>query len=156
VLDFLRKEWGSTTQAYGGRLHSVDRHQGFVALQGGDRPVGLLTYRIRRRDWEISTLKSVVEGAGVGSALIGAAKDAAAAAGRRCLVAFSTNDNRRALRFYEKRGFSVVAVHRGAVDDARRRLKPKIPLLGNDGIRIRDEIELELVLGEGRRAMGES
>jgi GNAT superfamily N-acetyltransferase len=145
VVDFLCEEWGSTTQAYGGRLHSVDRHQGFLALQGG-RPVGLLTYRIRRRDWEISSLKSLVEGEGVGSALIAAVWDAATAARRRCLVVFTTNDNRHALDFYQKLGFSLVAVHRNAVDDARRRLKPKIPLVGYDGIPIRDEIELEMVL----------
>lgn len=36
----------------------------------------------------------------------------------------------------------LVAVHRKAVDEARR-LKPEIPLIGNDGIPIRDEIELE-------------
>jgi GNAT superfamily N-acetyltransferase len=155
VLNFLRKEWGSTTQAYGGRLHHVDRHQGFVALQG-DRWVGLLTYRIKRREWEISSLRSLIEGAGVGSALIAAVRKAAAAAGCMCLRVFTTNDNTRALRLYEKRGFSLVVVHRNAVDDARRRLKPKIPLVSNDGVRIRDEIELEMVLGEGRRAMGES
>lgn len=45
VLDFLRKEWGSPVQAYGGRLHHVDRHPAFVAVMGDER-VRLLTYRI--------------------------------------------------------------------------------------------------------------
>jgi ribosomal protein S18 acetylase RimI-like enzyme len=145
VLNFLRKEWGSTTQAYGGRLRHVDRHPGFVALQG-DKPVGLLTYRIDGDECEISSLKSPVESVGAGSALVAAVWDAATAARRRCLVVFTTNDNRHALDFYQKLGFSLVAVHRNAVDDARRRLKPKIPLVGYDGIPIRDEIELEMVL----------
>jgi len=151
VVSFLREEWGSTTQAYGGRLHHVDGHRGFVALQE-ERPVGLLTYRIRRREWEISSLKSLIESIGVGSALIAAVRDAAEAAGCRSLWVITTNDNTRALRFYQKRGFSLVAVHPGAVERARRDLKPEIPLVGNDGIPIRDEIKLEMLLGEGRKA----
>ncbi len=51
----------------------------------------------------------------------------------------------RALRFYQKRGFVLVAVHRDAVAAARA-LKPEIPLIGEDGIPIRDELELELAL----------
>ena len=50
-----------------------------------------------------------------------------------------------ALGFYQKRGFRLVAVHPGAVNESRK-LKPEIPLIGNDGIPIRDEIELEIVL----------
>jgi len=48
----------------------------------------------------------------------------------------------RALHFYQKRGFALVAVHRGAVDRARA-LKPAIPTLGFGGIPLHDEIELE-------------
>jgi ribosomal protein S18 acetylase RimI-like enzyme len=145
VVDFLREQWGGTAQVYRGRLHHVDEHAGFVALQG-DKPVGLLTYRIDRDECEISTLKSPVEGVGAGSALIAAVKDAAAAAGCRRLWVITTNDNTRALRFYQKRGFSFVAVHRHAVEEARRHLKPDIPLVGVDGIPMRDEIELEMAL----------
>jgi hypothetical protein len=36
----------------------------------------------------------------------------------------------------------------GAVDEARARLKPSIPTVGNDGIPIRDEIDLVLELSE--------
>ena len=38
-----------------------------------------------------------------------------------------------ALRFYQKRGFMLVAVHRNALELSRK-LKPEIPLIGNDGI----------------------
>jgi hypothetical protein len=56
----------------------------------------------------------------------------------------TTNDNLDALRFYQRRGLRLVAVHAGAVDEARR-LKPEIARVGEYGIPIRDEIELELV-----------
>lgn len=40
----------------------------------------------------------------------------------------------------------MVAVHRGAIDEARQ-IKPSIPLIGEHGIAIHDEVELELRLG---------
>jgi len=49
-----------------------------------------------------------------------------------------------ALRFYQKRGFVLVKVHRNSLEFARK-LKP-VPLIGADGIPLRDEIELEMVL----------
>ncbi len=39
----------------------------------------------------------------------------------------------------------LVAVHRGAIDAARA-IKPQVPLVGEDGIEIHDELELELQL----------
>jgi hypothetical protein len=52
-----------------------------------------------------------------------------------------------ALRFYQRRGFRLAALHPGAVDDSRTRLKPEIPELGDYGIPIRDELELEQEIG---------
>ena len=54
----------------------------------------------------------------------------------------TTNDNVDALRFYQRRGFTLVALHRGAMEQSRR-LKPSIPEVGAHGIPIRDELELE-------------
>jgi hypothetical protein len=59
----------------------------------------------------------------------------------------TTNDNLDALRFYQRRGFRLAALHRGAVDDSRARLKPQIPPIGDHGIKLRDELELEKVPG---------
>jgi hypothetical protein len=58
----------------------------------------------------------------------------------------TTNDNLDAIRFYQRRGMRLVAVHRGAVDEARR-IKPSIPLIGEHGIPIHDELEFEIALG---------
>lgn len=61
------------------------------------------------------------------------------------VVLFTTNDNLHALRFYQKRGFDMVQIHRNAVEQART-LKPEIPLIGMDNIPLRHEIELEMLL----------
>jgi hypothetical protein len=78
-----------------------------------------------------------------GTALIEAAGQLARQ--QRCarLRVITTNDNVDALRFYQRRGFCLVTVHRGAVDRSRARLKPEIPSVGAYGILVRDEIELE-------------
>jgi hypothetical protein len=62
-----------------------------------------------------------------------------------CKRLITTNDNLNALRFYQKRGLALVAVHRNALEESRR-IKPEIPLIGSDGIPLRDEIELEIML----------
>jgi DNA-3-methyladenine glycosylase I len=105
----------------------------------------LVTYRIEGEACEIVSLDSTIETIGIGSALIQAVRDTAASAGCKRLWLVTTNDNMAALRFYQKRGFVLVAVHRNALDESRR-LKPEIPLVGIDGIPLRDEIELELSL----------
>jgi len=54
----------------------------------------------------------------------------------------TTNDNLAALRFYQRRNFNLVKIYPNAIRFVRK-LKPGIPLIGNDGIPLRDEIELE-------------
>jgi ribosomal protein S18 acetylase RimI-like enzyme/adenylylsulfate kinase-like enzyme len=144
ALGLLRDKWGSELVVT--RRGSCDASQlpGFVALVHGS-PSGLLTYRLEGESCEIVTLDSRLEGLGVGSALIEAVRKHAASRGCRRLHLTTTNDNLRALRFYQRRGFTIAGLYPGAVKAARL-LKPEIPLHGNDGIEIRDEIELEMVL----------
>jgi GNAT superfamily N-acetyltransferase len=113
-----------------------------------DELAGVLSYEVRSVECEIVTLYVTQRWAGVGSALVRAVADVATAAGcRRCWVV-TTNDNVDALRFYQRRGFHLTTIRCGAVDEARRFLKPGIPLTGEYGIPLRDELELarDLVL----------
>jgi ribosomal protein S18 acetylase RimI-like enzyme len=110
---------------------------GFVAEEEAD-PVGLLTYVLEGDACEIVTIDAFEQGRGVGSALIGAVKGL----GARRLWLITTNDNVHAQRFYERQGFTLVAVDEGAVGRARS-AKPEIPLVGNDGVEIQDELEYE-------------
>ncbi|MDZ4064196.1 MAG: GNAT family N-acetyltransferase, partial [Coriobacteriia bacterium] len=57
----------------------------------------------------------------------------------------TTNDNRTAQDFYRKRGWAQSAVYPGAVREARI-LKPEIPLVGEQGTPIEDEIEFECAI----------
>jgi ribosomal protein S18 acetylase RimI-like enzyme len=144
IARLLEEHWHSTKVVTRGRMHYADELPGFIAVQE-DKPVGLVTYRIDGGECEIVTMDSWVGGVGIGSALIDAVKDIAVSAKCKRLWLITTNDNTAALRFYQKRGFSLVAVHRNALEQSRR-LKPEIPLVGIDDIPLRDEIELELLL----------
>jgi GNAT superfamily N-acetyltransferase len=140
----IDERWASTRIVTRGRLHFTSELPSFAAIQDG-RPIGLVIYRIEGCECEIVTMNSLAEGIGVGSALLNAVKSIAASAKCRRLWLVTTNDNTYALRFYQKRGFQIVAVHRNALERSRK-LKPEIPLEGVDGIPIRDEIELEIAL----------
>jgi len=144
VASLMEEWWDGLEMVTRGRVHRVDELPGFVAMLE-DKPTGLVTYRIDGNECEIVTMNSLVEGRGIGSALIDAAKNIATSAGCKRLWVGTTNDNTAALRFYQKRGFLLAAIHRDAVEESRK-LKPEIPYIGNDGIPIRDEIELEMVL----------
>jgi GNAT superfamily N-acetyltransferase len=106
---------------------------------------GMLMY-VPGQDWqqcEILTLHAGEQWHGAGTALIEAAGHLARRQGCTRLWVITTNDNVDALRFYQRRGFCLVRVHRGAVDRSRSSLKPEIPPMGTYGIPLRDEIELE-------------
>ena len=143
VRETLRELWGETVVSRGA-VHNPTALPGFVAEEGGER-VGLLTYRIDGADCEVVTIDAFPAGAGAGTALLDAAAAAARDAGCGRVWLITTNDNLRALRFYQRRGFRLVAVHPDALERSRE-LKPSIPEIGLDGIPLRDELELELTL----------
>lgn len=127
-----------------GKIHEIKQLPGFIAHNSSDR-LGLLTYLISNGDIEIVTLDSLVENIGVGTALISQARSLAEQAACQRIWLITTNDNMPALHFYQKRGFRLVTVHQNALDYSRT-LKPEIPLIGLEGIPLRDEIELEIIL----------
>src|SRR6185369_2480470 len=116
-----------------------------VAETADGQLLGMLTY-VPGRNWqqcEILTLHADEQWRGAGTALVEAAARLARRQGCARLWVITTNDNVDALRFYQRRGFCLVSVHRGAVDRSRASLKPEIPAVGAYGIPLRDEIELE-------------
>ncbi|MBP2020035.1 ribosomal protein S18 acetylase RimI-like enzyme [Symbiobacterium terraclitae] len=135
------EEWGGTTMVTRGRVHRLADLAGLIAREG-DARVGAATFRIEGAECELLSLNASGRGRGVGTALLRAVEAAAREAGCGRVWLITSNDNLDALRFYRRRGYRLVAVHAGAIDEARR-AKPSIPLIGNHGIPIHDELELE-------------
>ena len=144
-IESFLAEHGSTRVARRGEVVRPIDHPMLIAEADG-APAGLLTWIVSGGACEILTLHATRQWAGAGSALIEAVRAVAAERGCSRLWVLTTNDNVDALRFYQRRGFRFAELRAGAVDDSRRRLKPEIPVVGEYGIPIRDEIELELQL----------
>ena len=158
VAHFLDERWGTTQIVSRGKAVYGHLLPGFMAERSGaeveedvseeDRQaenIGLITVHIGEKACEITTLDSLDESMGVGSALVKAVENWAQEAGIKRLWLVTTNDNLEALKFWQKRGYVLVSVHRNAIADARR-IKPQIPITGLNGITIRDEIELEKLM----------
>jgi GNAT superfamily N-acetyltransferase len=154
VIELLRERWASEVQIVNGKARDASLLEGFVAELDGE-PVGLATYETRGSACELVTLDSLHEGAGAGSALVAAVANAAWRDGCKTVSVVTTNDNVRALAFYQRRGFVLSALRLRAVEKARK-LKPEIPELGRFDIPIRDEIELTLDLARHAAAASES
>lgn len=142
----IRERWGDEIVVAHGVVYRPAELSGFVAFEAGEqRAVGLITYVIQKNACEIVTLDSLIERKGIGSRLIDAVRETAEQEGCDRLWLITTNDNLNALRFYQKYGFHLAALHKNVVEKERA-LKPSIPLTGEFGIPIRDELELEIKL----------
>lgn len=137
--------WGEPVVARRGELVDLTRLPAVVAVLDGKR-AGLAAYAVRGDECEVVSITSLVEGRGVGRALLDAIRNAAVEAGCRRLWVVTTNDNTRALRFFQRWGFDLVAFRHGAVAEARRTLKPGISERGACGIPLAHELEFELLL----------
>jgi ribosomal protein S18 acetylase RimI-like enzyme len=139
-----KENWGDEFVVAHGVIYYPDSLDGFVALDD-DKWVGEITYTFSGNECEIVSLDSARQGMGVGTMLIHKVIEEAREKDCGRIFLITTNDNLNALGFYQKRGFELVAVHRGAINNSRK-IKPGIPLIGANNIPLRDEIELEMIL----------
>ena len=139
-----KENWGDEFVVAHCVIYYPDSLDGFVALDD-DKWVGEITYTFSGNECEIVSLDSARQGMGVGTMLIHKVIEEAREKDCGRIFLITTNDNLNALGFYQKRGFELVAVHRGAINDSRK-IKPGIPLIGANNIPLRDEIELEMIL----------
>jgi ribosomal protein S18 acetylase RimI-like enzyme len=140
----MGEQWGTTRIVSRGQLKDVLEVGLLIGLDGDER-LGLAAWHVRDGECEVVALYSPVPGRGAASALLHAVADRGREAGCSRMWLITTNDNVAALRFYQRWGLQLVAVHVRAMDETRR-LKPEVPEMGLDGIPLRDEIELELPL----------
>ena len=144
VKEFIQRLWYDERVVANGKLFSPSALPGIISY---DRKtiIGLITYIIEGDTCQIITLNSLVQGWGLGTVLVDAVRAAAVAAKCSRLMLLVNNDNITAFRFFQKRGFNLVAVHRNALEKARE-VKPMIPAEGYNGIPMRDEMEMEVML----------
>ena len=139
-----KENWGDEFVVAHGVIYYPDTLDGFIALDG-DEWIGEITHTFSEHECEIVSLDSARERMGVGTMLIHKVVEEARQKDCRRIFLITTNDNLNALGFYQKRGFELVAVHRGAVNESRK-IKPNISMIDANNIPLRDEIELEMLL----------
>lgn len=142
---FIELRWGPAVVAHDTVFHPAGL-PGFLAWVPAEPLAGLLTYEVRGDVLEIVTLNAVRQWAGTGTALVEAAVAEAASRGCSEVRLTTTNDNLDGLRFYQRRGFRLAGLRPGAVGQSRK-LKPQIPLTGEYGIPLRDELDLVHLIG---------
>ncbi len=140
VLELVQNRWGSDFIVSKGKKHFISDLDGFIVLEN-EEIKGLITYSIEGTECEIVSLDSFKENLGIGEELIKLVETEAGKAGCKRIWLITTNDNTRALRFYQKRGFVIENIHLNAIKESRK-IKPQIPERGFGGIPILHEIEL--------------
>jgi GNAT superfamily N-acetyltransferase len=138
VVDLLTRRWTSPEILIEGEMIDASRLPGFLAEDDGEI-VGLVTLIQREKEWEILTLDSLSRWSGVGTLLLNAVVGTAVERGIRRLMIRTSNDNLDAFRFYQRRGFRLEKLVPGAIDEERK-IKPEIPMTGEYGIPIHDEV----------------
>ncbi len=141
VAEFFVKQWGSPKMVVSSGVYDCSVLDGFAALDGKGDIIGLITFDRKETEVEIISLDSLVEGRGIGSMLLECTEQLAHAEHIKQMTLLTTNDNLNALKFYQKRGYRLNRIFPGAVAEARK-IKPSIPLIGDHGIPLRDELQL--------------
>lgn len=141
----IKEEWAGPLIVSKGHVWDTSVLPGFVAVDDDDCLYGAATYRLENDECEITTLNSLKENQGVGTALLNTVINIAKDNQCRRVWLITTNDNGRAIRFYQRFGFSLKEVHINSMEISRK-LKPSIPLVGMEGIPLSHEFEFEIVL----------
>lgn len=117
---------------------------GFVAVYD-EKIVGFLLYEIINTNCEIIVFEVFEKFQGTGTQILDKLKSMARSKGCNRLFLMTTNDNLDALRFYQRRGFHISAIHIDSIKESRK-IKPSIGFTGDHEIPLRDEIDLEMGL----------
>ena len=146
INNFILKRWLSLRMILRGKIVDLKNIDGFY-IEDKNNIIAVITYRIVGFSLEIISLDSVYENKGIGSLLINKIKAFANECNLKNIIVIITNDNLRALGFYQRRGFVLNKVFFDSIKQARK-LKSEIPIKNKNGILIRDEIELKFVLSK--------
>lgn len=146
-LDWIKKlfidNWGSDFIVSRGKIQKPENLRGVIAEENGEK-VGLATIHIENNEMELVTIDSLKPGKGIGTIILNEVVNVAKKENVRRLWLIATNDNMNALKFYQKNNFHLVKIYPNALEESRK-IKPEIPEIGEDGIPLRDEIELEIL-----------
>lgn len=139
-----RLHFGSGKMIVHGAVFSIAEEEGFIAMVDRKR-VGAVTLKKDEESCEIVFLDALESREDIFTSLLEGAERWSRGCGCTRLIGTTTNDNTDALCIYQQYGFHLSILRMDAVTASRKK-KPEIPETGDNGISIRDELELELEL----------
>lgn len=144
ISHLFQQHWGSLEMVTSKGVYPIDQLKGIAAVEEGEIK-GFLTYTVESDHIEIISLDSFDEKKGIGTELLRVLENHTKTLRLSIVQLITTNENIHALRFYQKRGYRIINIVRDGVIEARKR-KPSIPLIGQNGIPVFDELVLTKVL----------
>jgi N-acetylglutamate synthase-like GNAT family acetyltransferase len=144
IRELFIQKWAGDLMIIRGKAYQLEELSGYIA-ELSNKKVGLITFRVTGQKLEITSLNSLLEKKGVGSTLVNKVLNFAKTRRLKSIRLITTNDNLNAIGFWQKRGFKLLRIYPDSLEMARK-LKPALPFVGENGIPLRDEIELEMKL----------
>jgi GNAT superfamily N-acetyltransferase len=145
LAQLVAETWGSPMIVSREVLHDIRELSCLLAVDPSDgRWLGIAGYRFEGSECELVLLEAFERYRGIGGKLLAAVAELARHSNSRRLWLVTTNANVDAIRFYQRRGMRLARVWVDAVTRARQHLKPEIPMVGDYGISITDELEFEI------------
>jgi ribosomal protein S18 acetylase RimI-like enzyme len=144
VHQFMKEKWGGEPLLIHGKKYypSSGNLEGFLLFDDSKDIKGFLIYDTKGSEYEIIVFEVFDKFKGLGTKLLDEFIRVAKAAGHKKVIVMTTNDDLDALRFYQRRGFVITGIAINIFEQARK-IKPRIPELGDYNIPIRDEILME-------------
>lgn len=144
VNHLIKENWAGPVIVTKGIAHDTSNSKGFVSVEN-QTITGYILYEFQASKCEILVLESKNQNRGIGTALIEMVKSVAKENNCTRIWLITTNDNIHAIRYYQTHGFDLEAVHINAIKKSRE-LKPSIPLIGDNDIPIKHELEFSITI----------
>ncbi len=144
IKELMNKYWGGEPLVIRAKNYYPSKLEGIFAFSQ-EEIIGFLFFDVQGESCEIIVFEVFKKFRGTGTKMLEKIKDIANDKGCNRIFLMTSNDNLDALRFYQRRGFHICTIHFDSVKESRK-LKPGIPMIGDHGIPMRDEIDLELLL----------
>lgn len=144
ISHLMKQHWGGEPLIIRSKKYYPSKLDGIFATKD-NQTIGFLFYDIQNTSCEIVVFEVFDKFKGIGTQLLEKLKIIAKEKSCARIYLMTTNDSLDALRFYQRRGFHICGIHIDSIKESRK-IKPVIPMIGDYGIPLRDEIDLELIL----------
>lgn len=122
IKDIMGKSWGGLPLIIRGKKYYPT--EGIVA-ENDSGVAGFIFFEIQKTDCEIVVFEIFDKFKGTGTIMLNKLYDLAKDKKCKRIYLMTTNDNLDALRFYQRRGFSICGIHLDSIKISRK-MKPSI------------------------------